>query len=640
MSLIRRGLAALLLLILPGLVAHVHAQEADGLLPVTQAFRLSARVEPGVVHLHWTIADGYYLYRQRIHVVAKTPGITLGALALPAGIVHPDPYQGPSVIYRHRLDASLPYRGDGSTLILAVSMQGCHEIDPKICYPPHTDVLTLALTDGAPSAATTAGDAVRAAFAPPPPAATANAFADRGGASVAAASTAAAAATPAATGAAGTAEQHLAGLLGSSRLLALALFFLGGLAIAFTPCVLPMIPILSGLIAGGGTRATPRRAFALSLAYVLGASVVYAAVGVVAGLVGTNLQTWLQQPLVVWAMALLFVALALSMFGFYELQLPARWQTRLAGASDRQRAGSLAGAAVMGLLSALIVTSCVTPVLVAGVLYISQSGSPLFGALALFLFGLGMGVPLIAFGVAAGALLPRAGAWMNTVKAVFGVVFLGLAIWMLDRVLDVRWIMLLAGALLVAAAVYLGALERLPEGASGWRRLWKALGVLLLLAGAAEIIGAAAGGNALLTPLAGLTAGRGGSAVPAAALAMRPVKTVADVERAVAAAAAEGRPAMLDVYADWCVSCKVMEAGTLADPRVRQALSGFVLLRADVTANDAADRALLAHYGLVGPPGFLFFGRDGHEDRARRLIGEEGADGFLARVQAVMAHGS
>ena len=626
----RRGLAALLLLILPGLA--VHAQETDGLLPVTQAFRLGARVDPGMVHLHWTIADGYYLYRQRIHVVTRTPGITLGALALPAGIVHPDPYQGPSVIYRHSLDATLPYHGDGRTVTLAVSMQGCHEVDPKICYPPHTDLLTLALTDGAPSVSASAGAAVRAAFAPLP-ATAANAFADRGGASVAPAMPV----PPSA--AAGTAEQHLAGLLGSSRLLALALFFLGGLAVAFTPCVLPMIPILSGLIAGGGTRATPRRAFALSLAYVVGASAVYAAVGVVAGLVGTNLQAWLQQPLVVWAMALLFVALALSMFGFYELQLPARWQTRLAGASDRQRAGSLLGAAVMGLLSALIVTSCVTPVLVAGVLYISQSGSPLFGALALFLFGLGMGVPLIAFGVAAGALLPRAGAWMNAVKAVFGVLFLGLAIWMLDRVLDVRWIMLLAGALLVASAVYLGALERLADGASGWRRLWKALGVLLLLAGAAEIVGAAAGGEALLTPLAGLAAARGGNTVATAALAMQPVKTVADVERAVAAAAAAGHPAMLDVYADWCVSCKAMEAGTLADARVRQALSGFVLLRADVTANDAADRALLVHYGLVGPPGFLFFGRDGHEDRARRLIGEEGVDGFLARVQAVAAHG-
>lgn len=627
----RRGLAALLLLILPGLA--VHAQEADGLLPVTQAFRLSARVEPGVVHLHWAIADGYYLYRQRIHVVAKTPGITLGALALPAGVVHPDPYQGPSIIYRHSLDATLPYRGDGSTLTLAVSMQGCHEVDPRICYPPHTDVLTLALADGASPPAATDADAARTVFAPPPSAVTASAFADRGGSS-------ATPATPSTrSAAAGTAEQHLAGLLGSSRLLALALFFLGGLAIAFTPCVLPMIPILSGLIAGGGARATPRRAFALSLAYVVGASVVYAAVGVVAGLVGTNLQAWLQRPLVVWAMALLFVALALSMFGFYELQLPARWQTRLAGASDRQRAGSLLGAAVMGLLSALIVTSCVTPVLVAGVLYISQSGSPLFGALALFLFGLGMGLPLIAFGVAAGALLPRAGAWMNTVKAVFGVAFLGLAIWMLDRVLDVRWIMLLTGALLVASAVWLGALERLPEGASGWRRLWKALGVLLLLAGAAEIVGVAAGGNALLTPLTGLTAARDGNTVPTAVLAMQPVKTVADVERAVAAAAVQGRPAMLDVYADWCVSCKAMEAGTLADPRVRDALSGFVLLRADVTANDAADRALLAHYGLIGPPGFLFFGRDGHEERARRLIGEEGADGFLARVRAVAAHG-
>jgi thiol:disulfide interchange protein DsbD len=281
-------------------------------------------------------------------------------------------------------------------------------------------------------------------------------------------------------------------------------------------------------------------------------------------------------------------------------------------------------------LSALIVGPCVAPPLAAAVLYISQTHDPVFGGLALFVLSLGMGAPLVVFGTAAGKLLPRAGAWMDAVKAVFGVLFLGLAIWMLARILDPFWIMLMSGALLIASAVYLGALERLPDGAVGWRRLWKALGIVLLVIGAAEIIGAAAGGRDVTQPLAGIVAS-GGKHADAQTLAFRTIKSVADLDREVAAAAQAKRPLMLDFYADWCVSCKEMEKFTFARADVQQALAGFVLLKADVTANDETDQALLKRFALFGPPATIFFSA-GEERRALRLIGFEQAEGFIARL--------
>ena len=424
---------------------------------------------------------------------------------------------------------------------------------------------------------------------------------------------------------------RLAGLLGSDRLWALLLFFLGGLGVAFTPCVLPMLPILSGLIAGGGAQARAGRAFALSLVYVLGAALVYAAVGVIAGLAGTNLQAALQNAWVIGAMALLFVLLALSMFGLYELQLPAALQTRLAGVSNKQQAGSLLGAGAMGVLSALIVTSCVTPVLAAGVIYIGQQGSALFGALALFVFGLGMGLPLLAFGTAAGALLPRAGAWMDMVKAVFGVLFLGLAIWMLDRVLAPGWILALGGLLLLGCAVYLGALQRLPGDAGGWRKLRQSLALILLLLGAAELAGALGGSGSLLNPLAVFAGGGAPLAAPGTRWAT--VTTPQQLDAALAQARAAHQGALVDYYAQWCVACKEMEHTTLADPRVQRALAPLALIRVDVTRDDADSRALLKRYGLLGPPATLFFAPDGRERAAERLVGAEDVTGFLARLR-------
>ena len=627
-------LSAGLALGLGALAPPAHA--ADGLLPFTQAYRLHAQAGAGSIHLDWTIAHGYYLYRDRTHFKALDAGVTLGKPAFPPGTVENDPYLGRLVVFYKHMQATLPFSAPAGlhTLRLQVTYQGCHALPPQICFPPHTETLSLPV-DGGPVRAGTAGvggGTVTASgagdvFAAAPAAQAAQAF---GGAPAVQPATAPRTAAPVPAPAADAAGR-LAGLLGSDRLWALLLFFLGGLGVAFTPCVLPMLPILSGLIAGGGAQARAGRAFALSLVYVLGAALVYAAVGVIAGLAGTNLQAALQNAWVIGAMALLFVLLALSMFGLYELQLPAALQTRLAGVSNKQQAGSLLGAGAMGVLSALIVTSCVTPVLAAGVIYIGQQGSALFGALALFVFGLGMGLPLLAFGTAAGALLPRAGAWMDMVKAVFGVLFLGLAIWMLDRVLAPGWILALGGLLLLGCAVYLGALQRLPGDAGGWRKLRQSLALILLLLGAAELAGALGGSGSLLNPLAVFAGGGAPLAAPGTRWAT--VTTPQQLDAALAQARAAHQGALVDYYAQWCVACKEMEHTTLADPRVQRALAPLALIRVDVTRDDADSRALLKRYGLLGPPATLFFAPDGRERAAERLVGAEDVTGFLARLR-------
>ena len=615
----------LLLLVLP---IWATAQAAPELLQVNDAFRLSAQVaKPGTLHLHWTVAPHYYLYRGRIHVKSLDENVQLGAVQLPDGLKEHDPYLGDVEIYHDALDATVPYKTAGATpttLRVAVTFQGCHEVDPKICYPPATQDLELPLS-GAAAGAISLPDAQPAANGG------LGAALQRLRGSPAGQVNGSDAVISAAPASNESAEQKLAGALGAHGFAAIAVFFGAGLLLAFTPCVLPMIPILSGLIAGAGTRLTTARAFALSLTYVLASCVVFTVLGVIAGLAGANLASWMQQPAILIAFAILFVLLAFSMFGMYSLQLPSSWQTRLANISNKQRGGSLAGVAVMGVLSALIVGPCVAPPLAAAVLYIGQSRDPVFGGAALFALSFGMGVPLLIIGTAAGRLLPRAGAWMNAVKAIFGVGFLIVAIWMLSRILDARWILLMTGALLVGCAVFLGALSRLASGASGWRRGAQVVGLIALVIGACELVGAAAGSRNLITPLAGLF---GSERVAAQTLAFRPVKSVADVQRALAAASAAGQPAMLDFYADWCVSCKEMEARTFSKPQVQHALENFVLLRADVTANDADAQALLKRYDLLGPPATLFFS-DGREQRAQRLIGYEDAEAFRARLDKV-----
>jgi thiol:disulfide interchange protein DsbD len=348
----------------------------------------------------------------------------------------------------------------------------------------------------------------------------------------------------------------------------------------------------------------------------------YTVAGVLAGLFGQNLQAAFQNPWIIGLFATVFVALALSMFGFYELQLPSALQSRLSELSNRQEGGNLIGVAIMGLLSALIVGPCVAPPLAGALIYIGQTGDALLGGLALFALSLGMGAPLIAIGTSAGKVLPRAGAWMDSVKAVFGVLMLAVAIYLLERVIPEPLAMLLWGALLIVSGVFLGAFQHLPIEATGWRKLWKGAGVILAVYGALMLVGAAAGGRDTLQPLRGVVlAGPAGGAASVERVRFRPVKTVADLDRELASAEAAGRPVMLDFYADWCVYCKQLEKETFPDPAVQAALSDGVVLKADVTANDEADKALLARIGIPGPPAMIFYGADGGERRGSRLLG-------------------
>ena len=566
------------------------SQAQDEILPVDQAFQFDADppTATGVV-LHWRVTDGYYLYRDKIKVeLPDAAGITLGTVELPKGEVKQDEFFGRMEIYKHDFQARVPLSGRASTaglVTLKVTYQGC--ASAGICYPPVIKPVTLDLAGLSGTATSVAPAATPAVNAPVPE------------------------------------QDRIAQTLASGHTWVTLLSFFGfGLLLAFTPCVFPMVPILSGLIVGQGKDITTARAFLLSLAYVLAMALTYTIAGVCAALFGANLQAAFQNPWVLGSFSALFVLLALSLFGFYDLQVPSWLQGKLTDLSNRQRGGTLLGAAIMGLLSALIVGPCVAAPLAAALIYIGKTGNAVLGGSALFMLSLGMGAPLLVLGASAGKLLPRAGAWMNTVKAVFGVLLLGVAIWMLERILPGAITLTLWAALLIVSGVYMGALERLQPDASGWRKFWKGIGLVIVLYGALLLVGAGSGGNDVLRPLQGTRlAGAAATTAPAGGLAFTRIKSVSDLQGALAAANANGKAVMLDFYADWCVSCKEMEKYTFADPAVRQMLNDRVLLQADVTANDAQDHELLQHFGLIGPPSILFFSPQGRECDARRVMG-------------------
>ncbi|MBS0600122.1 MAG: protein-disulfide reductase DsbD [Proteobacteria bacterium] len=617
--LLRRWLPAACMLLVAGLPPAMAIDlfgkkpSADDLLDAEQAFFVEApAVEPGAVRLRWTIADGYYLYRARLKVEpegALPPGITIAGVDTPAGEIKDDPSFGRTEVWHEAAIATVRLTRSGAglgaqPLRLRAEWQGCNE-PVGVCYPPQSKTWTLEL----PAATATAMSATAAA-APAGPGA-----------------------TPAATAPAPEPEQdRMARMLRNERFLALPAFFGFGLLLSFTPCVFPMVPILSGLIVGRGRHTTRGHAFGLSVVYVLAMASTYTVAGVVAASFGENLQAAFQHPGVLIAFALLFVALALSMFGLYQLQLPGALQARLSEISGHQRGGDYAGVAIMGLLSALIVGPCVAPPLIGALAVIASTGDRLLGGAALFAMSLGMGVPLLAIGASAGHFLPRAGHWMDKVKAVFGVALLAVALVMLDRVLPAALIMLAWAVLLVVSATYMGALQPIPQGAPWWRTLIKGLGLVLLMQGALLLIGVAAGARDPLRPLAGIVAA-GGNSEAAHGLAFRRIVSLAELDAEIAAAG--GRPVLLDFYADWCVACKELERDTFPDPQVRARLAGFVRLQADVTANSADDRALLRRYGLVGPPAILIFGADGRERTELRTVGFVGPEPFaelLGRV--------
>ncbi len=579
----------------------------DEFLPPDQAFKLNAETRNATATLSWVIAPGYYLYKDRISISTATPGVDLGKPVLPQGDPKHDEYFGDTEVYHEVVDISVPLaRTAASTesMSLKVTYQGC--ADAGLCYNPITKTLEL------PVSSVQVGVAAKSAG---------------GGSAAPGASTK-------------VAEQDsLAALVRDGSLLALlATFFGGGLILAFTPCVLPMIPILSGIIVGQGGQITPMRGFSLALTYVQGMALTYAGAGALFALVFKQApQATFQQPWILTLFGVLFVILALAMFGAFTLQLPSALQTRLTDVSNQQKTGTYVGTFVMGALSALIVTACVAPAIVAALSVIAQAGNVARGAGALYATGLGMGMPLLLVGASAGSLLPRVGPWMDTMKSMFGVVFLGVAIYVVNPLLPATLSMLLWSALALISGFWIFSLKGRDGGPAA--SPLRAVGLLTLIYGVILLLGVASGGQDPLQPLGNLRLGTAGAAGAGGEreLAFQRIKSVSDLERAVAAATAAGRPVMLDFYADWCVACKEMEKYTFTDGTVQSALANAVLLQADVTANDDEDKALLARFDVFGPPTIAFFGADGVERKNFRVVGFLPAEKFHGHVSSAFS---
>lgn len=570
----------------------------DELLPPEQAFQFFANVKDAqTVHVNWQIAGGYYLYREKIQLeLVNANGVKIGTYIIPHGAPKQDEAFGQVEVFHDELGFDLPLirtNLTAQTLTLTAKYQGC--ADRGVCYPPMSKNVDLALPV-----------ATQASVAPP-------------------------------TGMDSTElseqDQIVQALHQDSFPLTLLSFFGFGLLLSLTPCIFPMIPILSGIIVGHGNRITTGRAFLLSLSYVVASALTYTLFGILAALFGSNLQTTFQQPWIIALFSGIFVLLSLSMFGFYQLELPKSLQAKLHNSSEIHRDGSLLGAAIMGALSSLIVGPCVAAPLAGALIFIGQTGDALLGGSALFMLGLGMGIPLLLLGASAGKLLPKAGNWLNSTKAVFGVIMLAVSVWMLSRILPGEVIMLLWAMLLIFPAIYLSAVDPLPENSSGWRKLWKGLGLMMLAYGLLLLIGFSLGNSNPLKPLQGLGLTSALAAEPQG-LVFERVSSAA-LDNRIKQANANNQMVMLDFYADWCISCKEMDAYTFSDPRVKQALNGFVVLQVDVTDNTADDKVLMAKFDLIGPPAILFFGADNQEKTANRVIGYQDADTFLKSLQRI-----
>jgi thiol:disulfide interchange protein DsbD len=578
------------------------------LLEPEKAFQFAARIaRPDAIEVRYRIAPGYYMYRDKFRFSVAPAEAKLGDPQLPAGKKKTDKFFGDVEVYRDEVKILLPVETGGAVpaLVLTAVSQGCADVG--VCYVPQEQKAQLQY----------------AAYSPAGGNAFVGAGPDKGGASPFV--------DVPATGPQRD-DYAFAEIFRGGYWLVVASFFGFGLLLSFTPCVLPMVPVLSGIIAGRGGHMTKTHGFLLSAAYVLGMAITYALAGVAAGLSGAVLSAALQNPWVIGAFAAVFVALSLAMFGFYELQLPVALQSRLAETTNRLHGGHFLGVFTMGVLSALILGPCMAAPLAGALLYISQSRDVVLGGTGLFAMALGMGVPLLVVGASAGALLPKAGPWMETVKRFFGVVLLAVAIYIVAPLMPVAVQMLAWSALLIMTAIHLHALDPLPHGAHGFQRFSKGVGVIALLTGAAFLVGALSGSRDVLQPLSALRLGQASLTQP---VAFQRVESLAALEQAVQLAA--GKPVMLDFYADWCVTCKEMERYTFSDPGVRRRLDEMVTLQADVTANNADHGALLRRFSLFGPPGIVFFDRGGREISGVRVIGFQPPERFAAVLDRVIA---
>ena len=562
-----------------------------GILDPDQAFRLTTKpLGPDTVQFTWVVAEGYYLYRDKFSLVSLADDVRIDqtALRIPRGKVKQDESFGEVEVNTGLIvvDAPLVRANDGiSNALFRVGYQGCKE--GSVCYPPQLREIGVDL-----------GQTLSAVVQP----------VSRAQLSVQ--------------------DRITARLKQGSLILNVLAFFVFGLLLSLTPCVFPMIPILSGIIVGQSGTVTGQRGFLLSLAYVLAMALTYSLLGVLAGTFQVNLQAASQNVWAISAFSLVFVILALSMFGYYELRMPAAIQTRLSSLSQPRQQTGLYSSAAMGAVSAIIVGPCVAPPLAGALLYISQTGDALLGGAALFSMGLGFGAPLLVIGASAGSLLPRVGAWMEKVKQGFGIIMLGVAIWFLERVIPGAVAMLLWALLVILAALLIGALDRTERTG----KAFKAVGIAGLIYASTLIIGALSGSQDMLRPLAHLA----GKPAASSSLEFQRIKSAADLDRTLAAAAVAGKFVMLDFYADWCVTCIEMEHDTFTEPEVKRVLSDVILVQADVTRNDSEDQRLLERFQLFGPPAILFFGTDARELQEYRLIGYVKPEQFLQHLAKLL----
>ena len=558
-------------------------------------------VDGNAVELIIRVIPGFYLYKNKITVTALGDKARTGKLDLPKGKSKTDEFFGEQEVYYDEVVGRVAIARaspEAMDLELEVGYQGC--ADGGLCYLPQTKVITVSLP-----AATTVSDLSSLPSSNAP-----------------------------------VSEQaRLANVIANDNLwVMIGVFFVAGLLLAFTPCVLPMVPILSGIIAGEGDDVSPARGFGLALSYVMGMALVYTAAGVAAALAGAQLQAMFNQPWVLILFSSLFVVLSLGMFGMYDLQMPSGIQSKMASISGNQKSGTTVGAFVMGAISSLVVTACVAPALIAALTVMAQTGDVVRGGTALFAMSLGMGAPLLAVGAAQGQLLPKAGPWMVAIKGAFGFMFIGLAIWMLSRILPGGVTMALWAALIFMGGVFMGGLTSLTPDSGVAQKLGKGFGLLAILYGLVLFLGALTGGTNPLKPMASIQfAGSGVSVANEKHLEFTRIKTVDDLDREIEKAAAAGKSVMLDFYADWCVSCIEMEEYTFITPEVQAALSNTVPLQADVTKNDADDQVLLERFGVFGPPTIIFFGPDGEQRHGYEVVGFMNAADFAAHVRQAVA---
>ncbi len=611
---------------LQGLGINLGQSNPQELLPPDEAFKIAVEVRDGnTLIAHLTPAKDYYLYRDKIAFEPKQEGVAIEKVRLPPGKMKEDMTFGNTEVYYNPIQAVISLQREGAAseqpLTLEATYQGCNE-PVGVCYAPIHKVIDLTLP------------AVKAAIGAVAEVVSSQATAAEIDA------TAELFQMPSRSPAIETESYKIERMFETGNYwLILSGFFVVGLFLSFTPCVFPMFPILSGIIANQGKNVTKRHGFILALAYVFGMAITYAIIGVAAGLSGAMLSAALQNAWVLGTFAVMFVLLSFSMFGFYELQLPGSLQTKLSQEAGQLKGGHLTSVFGMGALSALIVGPCVAAPLAGALLYISQTRDVVLGGSALFVMALGMGVPLLLLGTSAGALLPKAGAWMESIKRFFGVLLLAVAIWIISPVINEVVYMLLWAVLLIISAIYLHAIDPLPERAPGVQKFLKGVGVIALLVGVALLIGVLSGGRDVLQPLSKLnladatSSGEAGSA-SYATLPFQRVKTIAELDEQIQLS--REKYVMVRFHADWCVSCKEMDRFTFSDAKVQARLKEVVLLEVDVTNGTSDDTALLKRFKLFGPPGILFIDRQGHDVPDIKIIGFLNNHDFLTVLNAVL----